>query len=116
MPKRSAEKEAFWRRALADQEESGLSVRQFCQRKKIAEASFYGWRRELALRDREGNGSERQAGSAAGHEQAFVPLRVTPSPVLAAGLELLHPSGHVIRIPAGFDDETLRRILSILES
>ena len=115
MPKRSAEKEAFWRRAVAEQQESGLRVRQFCRRKKIAEASFYGWKRELALRDREGKGPG-QAGSAAGPEEAFVPLRVTPAPLLVAGLELLHPSGHVIRIPAGFDDETLRRVLSILES
>ena len=116
MPRRSAEKEAFWRRAVVEQQGSGLSVRQFCQRKKIAAASFYGWKRELALRDRERNGSERPAGNAAGHEQSFVPLRVTPAPLLAAGLELLHPSGHVIRIPAGFDDETLQRLLSILES
>ena len=115
MPKRSAEKEAFWRQALVDQQESGLSVRQFCRRKKIAEASFYGWKRELALRDRERSGSEGHPGNASSPEQAFVPLRVTPAPLLVAGLELLHPSGHVIRIPAGFDDETLRRVLSILE-
>ena len=116
MPKRSAEKEAFWRRAVAEQQESGLSVRQFCRRKKIAEASFYGWKRELALRDREGKGAEGQAGNAADGEDEFVPLRVAPAPLLVAGLELLHPGGHVIRIPAGFDDETLRRVLSILES
>ncbi len=51
--KRSVQKEAFWRLVVDDHAASGLSVRAFCQRKVVSEASFYFWRRELAVRDRE---------------------------------------------------------------
>lgn len=54
MAGRSAEKEAFWRLVLDEQKGSGLSVRQFCNRESISEASFYAWRKELQRRDEEG--------------------------------------------------------------
>ncbi|QDU62694.1 hypothetical protein Pan216_35630 [Planctomycetes bacterium Pan216] len=43
---RSPEKEAYWRKVVHRQEESGQSVRRFCREEGISEASFYGWRRE----------------------------------------------------------------------
>jgi len=49
--RRSVEKEAFWRKILARQRRSGLSVREFCQGEGVSEGSFYAWRRELLKRD-----------------------------------------------------------------
>lgn len=112
MPKRSAEKERVWRERMVEQRDSGLSVRQYCLRKELSEASFYGWKRELALRDQEVS----ESAGRIENEQVFVPLHVTASPSSVASLELLHRSGHVIRIPAGFDDQVLRRLLAVLES
>jgi hypothetical protein len=52
-PGRDLERERAWRAAVARQRQSGLSVRGFCQRELVSEASFYAWRRELLRRDRE---------------------------------------------------------------
>jgi hypothetical protein len=76
--KRSVQKEAFWRLVVDEHAASGLSVRAFCQRKVISEASFYFWRRELAVRDREA--------SLPPDTPAMLPVRVfesEPSPALA---------------------------------
>jgi hypothetical protein len=49
--RRSVEKEAFWRLVLAEHAACDLSVRAFCPREAISEASFYFWKRELTTRD-----------------------------------------------------------------
>lgn len=53
MKRRSGEKEALWRRVVAEQVKSGKSVREFCKQQDLHESQFYAWRREIALRDRE---------------------------------------------------------------
>jgi hypothetical protein len=45
---RESEKVAFWSLAIAEQAQSGLSVRAFCEREGLSPASFYLWRRNLA--------------------------------------------------------------------
>ena len=45
--RRSIEREEFWRLAIQEHRESGLSVRQFCQRKSLTETLFYSWRRRI---------------------------------------------------------------------
>jgi hypothetical protein len=42
------ERRERWRPLIAQQEESGLSVRAFRQRRRTSEYSFYQWRRRLA--------------------------------------------------------------------
>lgn len=56
--RRDGRKERGWRRAIADQTRSGESIRAFCRTRGLPEASFYHWRRELRLRDREGGSKE----------------------------------------------------------
>lgn len=43
----SEEKRAFWQMVVQMQEESGLSVRRFCEREGVGQASFFGWRRKF---------------------------------------------------------------------
>jgi hypothetical protein len=62
---RDADKERWWRKAVARQAASRLSVRAFCDREGLAESAFYFWRRTLAQRD------------AGGAKPAFVPAIVT---------------------------------------
>jgi len=64
---RDADKERWWRKAVARQAASRLSVRAFCDREGLAESAFYFWRRTLAQRD------------AGGAKPAFVPAIVTPA-------------------------------------
>src|SRR5437660_700309 len=51
--RRDPVKEQFWRRTIADQAPSGLSVRAFCKREGLEPWNFHWWRQALARRDRE---------------------------------------------------------------
>lgn len=42
--------ENLWRRRLRQQPDSGLTIRQFCQREGVSTVSFHAWKRRLALR------------------------------------------------------------------
>ena len=59
--RRSAEKEACWRRHLEDHAAGGLSIRAYCREHGLSEPSFYVWRREIARRD----GGQSSAGTMA---------------------------------------------------
>ena len=50
---RDSDKELYWRTKISEWKKSGLSIRAFCHQREIVETSFYAWRRELAIRDRE---------------------------------------------------------------
>jgi hypothetical protein len=69
-------KEAFWRRTIEEQRQSGLSVRAFCQKQEVQEAAFYRWRRELVRRE-----------AARPVVAAFVPVRLAGSPAASAAGE-----------------------------
>lgn len=87
-----------WRARIAEQARSGLSIKQFCKDRGIAEHAFYGWRKRLretepvrfALVDR------------AGAQGSVWNLEVT----------LLN--GERLHIGAGVDSVTLRTVLEQL--
>ena len=47
MGRASIEKEEFWGFVISEQSDSGLSVREFCRREEVSQASFYQWRKKL---------------------------------------------------------------------
>jgi len=47
MSKTQAARLDFWRHLIEKQQQSGLSVRAFCQRQRTSEFSFYHWRKRL---------------------------------------------------------------------
>jgi transposase-like protein len=49
-PARSDERRYYWQAAMELQQQSGLSIRKFCQQEGLAESAFYFWRRELTQR------------------------------------------------------------------
>jgi hypothetical protein len=100
--------------------QSGTSIRQFCQDHGLSEASFFCWQREIAIRDRHAAGPLESSSSSSRKKQAagppvnaasFIPLRLSG----ASALELVHPRGHVLRIPAGFDGDCLEKVLQWLD-
>jgi hypothetical protein len=121
--KRDRGKERFWRRLLGQWRRSGLSVRDFCAGQEVSEPSFYGWRRTLAQRDQQAacrHAKRRgpKAPSVGGHKKftdgppLFVPVTVATA---AAVLEVVLERGLIVRVPVGFDDNTLRQLLAVLE-
>ena len=95
--------ERRWRDLIARWERSDLTVRDFCSEHRVSEPSFYAWRRELAARDRD-------AGPATPPAPTFVPVRVTPP----TGLEVVLPTGVVVRVPSGADPAALAQLVAAL--
>ena len=109
---RDPRKERFWRQAIRRWRKSGLSAAAFCLDNGLTEAHFYAWRRTLAARDAE--------------SMSFAQVHVLtdetvdngsgPPPVTSSGaLELVLANGRLLRIGAGFDQDTLRRLLPLVE-
>ena len=122
--RRDPEKERSWRRTFKDWRRSGLSVREFCDWNSLSEASFYSWRRELAKRDREAaSRSARPVNDSPGATTVpaqFLPVQVVADAALDSGssrcLEVQLPSGVRLRVPSGFDRQTLTGVLAALGS
>ena len=119
---RDAAKERFWRRLIRRHVASGLGTRRFCEREGVLEHQFHWWRRTLRERDRqaadEQNGSpsspSTKARRGAGNEAEFLPVRVPFS--LGTPIEVVHPRGYVVRVPALFDAAVLHRLLVTLDA
>jgi transposase-like protein len=100
--RRSSERERFWREAVAGHKKSGLSVRAFCADRGLSEPSFYAWRRELARR---GRASRTPAAT-------FVPVQVVADSIV----EVVLPSGVVVRAPLATDAMAVARLVAALGS
>ena len=98
---RAATKNEQWRERIAEQERSGLSVKQFCKEQGLTECSFYAWRKRLR-----GQGPVRFALVERG--------AVRQEPATEASLELVLATGERLRIGAGVDAATLRTVLEAL--
>ena len=123
--RRDAGKERFWRSVVARwRRGQPATVREFCAEHGLAEQSFYWWRRTLTQRDRYAHpGAASKPCHREGHRPTdeqptarFVSVRIVP-PVgtAAADVHVLLRSGHILRVPAGFDAATLRQLLVILQ-
>lgn len=139
--RRDGGKERFWRGVVARWRRSGLGVRAFCDREGLSEASFYAWRRELLLREREAQAQTVPSSRVVPGRPAvplFVPVEVQapagldrpastanaansmnptpPQASTAAGVVIVLSGGREVRVAPGFDDRTLRRVLAVLEA
>lgn len=119
--RRDPAREKFWRRTIRRQQQSGLTIRAFCQREGLKDWTLRWWRQELARRDRRPTTDARRdaEGQSADAMPVFLPVRVvdreaTP-PQPPPPIEILLPTGPTLRVPGGFDPGTLRAILMILE-
>jgi hypothetical protein len=127
--------EQSWRTALAKWTASGLNVRDFCRRHRLAESAFYFWRREIAARDRTPVPAPTSEATSAAPRRSPAPQRPTraaparrssrPTPrprfvalrvVPDAPLELVLRTGHVLRVPPGYDADHLRAVAAALEA
>ena len=105
----SEEKRAFWRMAVQMQKESGLSVRRFCEREGLGEASLFAWRRKFRAEETEaGDGSEHGAES----------VRLAPVKLLedqgSVAVEIVSPSGLILRVGDEASTENVRRVLQLM--
>ena len=126
MKKRTkAETERFYREILAEQRESGLSVRAFGKAQGIPAGTLSFWRHQLRKRDAARRGKRKP-------KPGFVPVRVVEgraaSPVPRAeptnatppsgggGYEVDLGGGRVLRLPADFDDGRVAALVRAVAS
>jgi hypothetical protein len=93
----------LWQQRLDRFRKSGLAVAHFCEREGISTASFYAWRRRLQA-DPAPNTAD---------EPRLLPVRLVTSPP-SAPVELLLPSGVVVRLSPDTDPAWLRQLLPLL--
>jgi hypothetical protein len=92
-----------WQQCLDRFRTSGLTVADFCEREGISTASFYAWRRRF----------EAGPAPAAADAPRLVPVRFVAPPA-SAPVELLLPSGVVLRLSPDTDLAWLRQLLPVL--
>ncbi len=93
---RMGSRSEHWRKVIADQERSGVSVHRFCEQRGIGEQSFYVWRKRL----RENTGPVR-----------FALVETVSAKKTAEPLELVPKTGDRLLIGAGVEAATLRTVL-----
>jgi transposase-like protein len=125
------QKQAYWEAVVRRWRAGGQTVRAFCRAEGVRETAFYFWRRELARR-RQPSGavnesppaaapaapSPRRQSSRRGGTPSFLPVRVvSPAREEPRGcLEIAWSNGRVLRVPPGFDRQTLADVLAVLEA
>jgi hypothetical protein len=115
--RRDPAREKFWRRTIRDQQRSELSVRDFCHLQGLKDWTFRWWRQELARRDQVP--SMATAGEQPEAAPVFLPVQIVDleavSPPPAPPIEIVLPTGLIVRAPSGFDPRTLGHVLAVLE-
>lgn len=117
--KRDAQRETFWRGALARQRESGLTVRAFCRREGVSEPSFYAWRRVVRERDAERRESPAQRRPTAKHQGArpgFLPVVLREAPTRDGGIVIAWHGGRRMHLPATVPPDRLAELVRALEA
>jgi hypothetical protein len=88
-----------WTDLIRQHEQIGTPVKVFCRDRGVSEPSFYSWRKRLASKQPVRFALVEGSGSAAKEH---------------APIELILPSGDVLRITPGTDAATLQTVLNVL--
>jgi transposase-like protein len=108
------QRQRYWEEVLRRWKEGGQTVRAFCRAEKVRESAFYFWRRKLTRRGRQ---APKRAAAVAKHPLSFLPVHLVDPRVIepARGVEIVLEQGRTVRVPPGFDRQTLADVLALLE-
>ena len=110
IPRTVSEKRQFWRQVVDGHAGSGLSVPDWCRRRKVSESAFYAWKRKLAPKACDPSGSvPRFAQLVVSDANAGQMRTVSGNHTLSIDLDDAR-----VEVPAGFDPATLRVVLEAL--
>ena len=109
--KRDAKKARYWQQTVGQAARSGLSIREFCRRRRLKESQFYWWQHRLKM-----CGPERTMFKPGlKGEPASFALLSDEAVMSEAGIELILGNGRRLHIRNGVDEGTLRAVLAALE-
>jgi hypothetical protein len=104
-PRSRAFTRAVWVERLARFPDSGLTPAPFCALEAVSLPSFYPWRRRLATE------AAAPSDPAVDQQPRLLPVRLQPP---APAVELVLPTGAVLRLPPGCDLAWVRSLVSTL--
>jgi transposase-like protein len=107
-----AGKQRHWLDLVQRWQRTKLTVREFCERHQLSEASFYAWRR--VLRER-GLLQDPPTESATSSNPAFVKLTVSAESAAASAVEIVLSDRRLLRVRPGFDADMLLQLVRLLE-
>jgi hypothetical protein len=111
-------KQQQWLQRILRWQGSHLSVRDYCDRLQLSEASFYAWKRTLQRRgllaDTPGIGARSPRAEAPAKVPLFLPVAVRAADMTPGHIDLVLPDGWTVRVAACFDVGTLRQLLTVL--
>jgi len=118
-----AARRALWRGHVLARAGSGLSAAAYCREHGLDVKAFYRWKQALgAAGELPGDGvaqggcRRERAAVSSGVEALFAEVRLAGGAAgEPAGVEVCLRAGHVVRVAAGFDAATLRRVVAVLE-
>jgi transposase len=105
-------KQDRWLELIRRWQRSQITVREFCQRHQVSEASFFSWRR--VLRER-GLLDEPMPAKSSADGPAFVKLTTLAAEPTASSVELVLNQGRRLRVWPGFDADMLLELVRLLE-
>jgi hypothetical protein len=112
--------ERRWRTVIAEQERSGLSVREFAEERGLSPWSLYTWRSKLGLAGRRRSVKAGRRSRRSEIPQDLVAVEIvggaTSPQVEELAFEIDLGRGVRVRVPSGFDGDELARLLSTLQS
>jgi hypothetical protein len=107
-----------WNALLNDFRRSGLTQAEFCRRRQI---SLHSFRKHLyPPRPSTTLPAPCDDRSTASPDRHFLPVTIRPDPApptitSCTHLELILPNGHRIAVAPGFDPQTLRQLIAVVE-
>jgi hypothetical protein len=93
-----------------------MSIREFCVQRQLKESQFYFWQRKLREHQRQDTLDQRNQAKSASSDQTRFALVSDEPGALDAGIELVLNNGRRLRISKGVDEQTLRTVLTALDS
>ena len=100
---REQKTEPFWRDLIARWKASGQTVAAFCAAHRVSQATFYSWRKRLAAHSP-------HTATPAPKAPTFASVRVVPDPTV----DILLPTGLIVRVPVESDPVAVARIVAAL--
>ena len=102
--RREPKPEPFWRDLIERWKTSGQSIAAFCASHRVSQATFYSWRNRLTAHGR-------PTTALPSPTPQFAPVRVIPD----LTVEVVLPSGLVVRVPIGADAAVVARLVAALQ-
>ena len=111
-----ASKQNRWLELIGRWQQSQLTIREFCERHQVSQASFFSWRRVLRQRGLLDEPADPQTAKTAPKSPAFVKLTPgEPESTPVTAIELVLGDRRVLRVRPGFDADLLLQLVRLLE-